>query len=69
VADPTSLEPLHSVGHHLSRMSGRDPGETHRSATPLELLFDLAFVVAFGIAADQLAHLVAIDDVAPGVIG
>ncbi len=43
----------------LIRMTGRNPGETHRSATPLELLFDLAFVVAFGQAADQLAHFIA----------
>lgn len=37
-------------------MEGRDPHEAHRTATPLELLFDLTFVVAFGIAADELAH-------------
>jgi low temperature requirement protein LtrA len=40
-------------------MIGRDPGESHRSATPLELLFDLTFVVAFAQAADQMAHLLA----------
>jgi low temperature requirement protein LtrA len=40
-------------------MTGRDPDEEHRGATPLELLYDLTFVVAFGIAADQLAHLLA----------
>jgi hypothetical protein len=27
------------------RMSGRDPDELHRASTPLELLFDLCFVV------------------------
>lgn len=64
---PTEHRP--TLGHQLSRMSGRDPNEGHRVATPLELLFDLAFVVAFGIAADQLAHLVAVGHVAPGVIG
>ena len=37
-------------------MSGRDPHEPHRVATPLELLFDLTFVVAFGVAAAQFAH-------------
>jgi hypothetical protein len=26
-------------------MSGRDPHEPHRVATPLELLFDLTFVI------------------------
>jgi low temperature requirement protein LtrA len=37
-------------------MSGRDPGETGRVSTPLELLFDLTFVVAVAQAATQL-HL------------
>lgn len=50
-------------------MSGRDPEEVHRSATPLELLYDLTFVVAFGIAADELAHAVADDHVATAVVG
>ena len=45
--------------HHRRRLTGRDPSEAHRSATPLELLFDLTFVVAFGIAADELAHYLA----------
>ena len=40
-------------------MSGRDPHEPHRVATPLELLFDLTFVIAFGVAASQLAHSLA----------
>jgi low temperature requirement protein LtrA len=44
-------------------MSGRDPEEGHRAATPLELLFDLTFVVAFGIAADELAHYLAEDHI------
>ena len=50
-------------------MSGRDPGERGRTATPLELLFDLAFVVAFGTAADELAHLLTDDHVREGIIG
>jgi low temperature requirement protein LtrA len=41
------------------RMSGRDPGEKQRTATPLELLFDLTFVIAFGRTAEQLAELLA----------
>jgi low temperature requirement protein LtrA len=49
--------------HRLAPMSGRDPDEEHRAATPLELLFDLTFVVAFGIAADQLAHYLAEDHI------
>lgn len=38
-------------------MAGRDPAESHRAATPLELLFDLTFVVAFAVASAQTAHL------------
>ena len=55
------------LGHGLARMSGRDPAEPHRASTPLELLFDLAFVVAFGQAADQLAHLIGEGHVGPSV--
>jgi len=40
-------------------MRGRDPHEPGRVATPLELLFDLTFVVAVGVAADQLAEMIA----------
>ncbi len=40
-------------------MVGRDPQESHRGASPLELLFDLTFVVAFAQAGDQLAHSLA----------
>ncbi len=43
----------------LARMSGRDTDEQHRAATPLELLFDLAFVIAFGQAANGLAGFIA----------
>ena len=50
-------------------MTGRDPHERSRAATPLELLFDLAFVIAFGTAADELAHFLAADHVADGMIG
>lgn len=50
-------------------MAGRDPHEAGRVATPLELLFDLTFVVAFGIAASQFAHLLAEGHVAAGLAG
>jgi low temperature requirement protein LtrA len=48
-------------------MSGRDPHEPHRVATPLELLFDLTFVIAFGVAASQLAHMLASGHVGAGL--
>ncbi|WP_235978641.1 low temperature requirement protein A [Streptomyces lycii] len=40
-------------------MRGRDPEEEHRAATPLELLFDLTFVVAVAQASVQLHHALA----------
>ena len=45
-------------------MTGRDPEEAHRASTPLELLFDLCFVVAVAGAAGALHH-----DLAEGKIG
>lgn len=57
-----------TVRHRPQRMFGRDPRERHRTATPLELLFDLAFVVAFGTAADELAHAVSHEHVAAGIV-
>jgi low temperature requirement protein LtrA len=55
--------------HRRQDFTGRDPEESHRTATPLELLFDLTFVVAFGIAANELAHYVAEDHVWTGIAG
>ena len=39
-------------------MVGRDPTEPERAATPLELLFDLVFVVAVALAAERLHHAI-----------
>ncbi len=50
-------------------MSGRDPHEAHRAATPLELLFDLTFVIAFGVSASELAHQLAEGHVSAGLAG
>ena len=50
-------------------MRGRDPHEPHRVATPLELLFDLTFVISFGGAASQLAHALADAHYAAGLLG
>jgi low temperature requirement protein LtrA len=38
------------------RMSSRDPDEAHRASTPLELFFDLTFVVAIAEAGASLHH-------------
>ena len=70
---PTAANPagaaLTSLSHGLRRMTGRDPHEVGRVATPLELLFDLAFVAAFGIAGNQMAHLLAEGHVGPAIGG
>jgi low temperature requirement protein LtrA len=55
--------------HHRARMGGRDPAEAHRTATPLELLFDLTFVIAFGAAATELAHLLAEGHIGTALLG
>lgn len=53
--------------HRLTPMRGRDPHEKHRVSTPLELLFDLTFTVAFGVGASQLAHMLAAGHVGAGI--
>lgn len=53
--------------HRIRKMTGRDPDESHRAATPLELLFDLTFVIGFGIAASEFAHQLAEDHVSAGL--
>ena len=49
-------------------MTGRDQGESHRAATPLELLFDLCFVVAVAQAAAALHHDLAVGAVSHAVL-
>ena len=55
--------------HSRTRMGGRDPHQAHRTATPLDFLFNLTFVVAFGIAADKLAHFLTEGHVPAGLVG
>ncbi|NXY95844.1 low temperature requirement protein A [Streptomyces sp. BR123] len=50
-------------------MTARDRDERHRSATALELFFDLCFVVAVAQAGRQLVHALAEDHVGAGVSG
>jgi low temperature requirement protein LtrA len=59
----------HTRVHRLRLMAGRDPHEQHRSVTPLELLYDLTFVVAFGQASSEFAHLLAEGHYSAGLIG
>jgi len=50
-------------------MEPRDPHEAHRAATPLELLFDLCFVVAVAQAASRLHHGLAEGHTADALMG
>jgi low temperature requirement protein LtrA len=49
------------------RMQGRDPAEAHRASTPLELLFDLCFVVAVAQVAAALHHELAVGHAVTGL--
>ncbi|MBE1514137.1 low temperature requirement protein A [Nesterenkonia halotolerans] len=51
----------------LRRMRPRDPQEEHRAASPLELFFDLVFVVAVSQAAVELHHAESAGHIASGV--
>jgi low temperature requirement protein LtrA len=55
--------------HHSTQMRGRDPGETERAASPLELLFDLTFASSFGLAATQFANALVKGNYAAGMLG
>lgn len=58
-----------TVNHLFTRMTGRDPQEAHRAATPLELLFDLVFVVAFSQIGTQMAHYLEVGHTGTAVLG
>ena len=57
--DPEGVTVTAEAPHRIRTMRGRDPRESHRASTPLELLYDLTFAVAFGVAGSQLAHYLA----------
>jgi low temperature requirement protein LtrA len=61
--------PTTAGGAWYRPMVARPTDEEHRSATPLELFFDLCFVVAVAQAASALHHEVAADHVADAVVG
>ncbi|MDC2950035.1 low temperature requirement protein A [Streptomyces heilongjiangensis] len=52
----------------LRRLVARGRREAHRAASPLELFFDLCFVVAVAQAGVQLVHAVAENHVAEGIV-
>ncbi len=57
-----------TIASYLVGMRRRDPDEGHRASTPLELLFDLTFVVAVAHVAGELAHSVVDDELGHGVL-
>ncbi|MEV7772532.1 low temperature requirement protein A [Kitasatospora sp. NPDC086791] len=70
-SDPAAVAPR---AHHVDpppvrRMVPRDRHEPHRVATPLELFFDLCFVVAVGQAGRELAHFLATGHYGEGLRG
>lgn len=64
-----SVTGVTGLDHRLRRMTARDPDEPHRSATPLELFFDLVFVAAFSQAGSQTAHLLELGHFVPAAFG
>src|SRR4029453_5103681 len=69
-ADQTDgARPPAATGPWYRPMVARLPDEEHRTATVLELFFDLCFVVAVAQAASALHHQVAAGRVGHGVVG
>ena len=68
-APRTVYLPAMTVNHAYARMTGRDPHEKHRAATPLELLFDLVFVVAFSQVGSQMAHYLELGHTPTALLG
>lgn len=52
----------------IDTVTPRDPSDAHRAATPLELLFDLASVVAIAAAAAGLHHAIAEAHALEGIV-
>ena len=70
MSDGETVSSAKSMGRAWrTRMVARSPHETHRAATPLELFFDLVFVVAIAQAAGALHHAVAELHAVDGLIG
>ncbi|GAA4078840.1 low temperature requirement protein A [Streptomyces shaanxiensis] len=66
---PAPDPPRASENHRpLRRLTARGRGEAHRTATPLELFFDLCFVVAIAQAGIQLVHSVAEGHAGEGIL-
>ncbi|MFF1448683.1 low temperature requirement protein A [Streptomyces sp. NPDC058274] len=67
-ASESAPEPRPAGGGPLRPMTARGRGEAHRVASPLELFFDLCFVVAIAQAGVQLVHAVADGHTGEGIL-
>jgi low temperature requirement protein LtrA len=65
----SSSPPALRAGRIVTRMAARDRDEAHRTATSLELFFDLCFVVAVAQAGAGLVHAFAENHPGTGVTG
>ncbi|MGQ4515079.1 low temperature requirement protein A [Streptomyces sp. DW26H14] len=65
----TSVGPGNRTAGVVRRMTARGRDEEHRASTPLELFFDLCFVVAVSQAGARLVHAFAEGHPGSGVIG
>ncbi|MFF0500562.1 low temperature requirement protein A [Nocardia aobensis] len=59
MSDSVTTGGARGPAHRRIPMTGRDPDEPGRVSSPLELLFDLTFVVAVGTSASYFAEMVA----------
>lgn len=69
MTDHTDAPAPRILGTAPRAMRARDPEEHGRAASPLELLYDLTLVVAFGVAGSELAHALAAGHVLSGLAG
>ncbi|MEU1199474.1 low temperature requirement protein A [Streptomyces sp. NPDC005813] len=67
-SEPAAAPPRPSGRAPLRRMTARGREEAHRVASPLELFFDLCFVVAVAQAGMQLVHAVAEGHAGEGIL-
>ncbi|WP_028804851.1 low temperature requirement protein A [Streptomyces sp. 142MFCol3.1] len=67
-SEPAAAPPRPSGRRPLRRMTARGRDEAHRVASPLELFFDLCFVVAVAQAGMQLVHAVAAGHAGEGIL-
>ncbi|MBE8473891.1 low temperature requirement protein A [Streptomyces justiciae] len=65
---PKAPSEAHTSRSPLRRLSARGRDEAHRVASPLELFFDLCFVVAIAQAGVQLVHSVAEGHAGEGIL-